>query len=55
LPADEREVFDLVWYQGLTQDKAATLLGISEATLKRRWLSARRRLHQVLKGQLPGT
>ena len=55
LPADERDVFDLVWYQGLTQDKAAALLGISEATLKRRWLSARRRLHQVLKGQLPGT
>jgi RNA polymerase sigma-70 factor (ECF subfamily) len=55
LPEDEREVFDLVWYQGLTQDKAAALLGISEATLKRRWLSARRRLHQVLKGQFPDT
>jgi RNA polymerase sigma-70 factor (ECF subfamily) len=55
LPAEERDVFDLVWYQGLTQVRAAVLLGISEPTLKRRWWSARRRLHQALKGQLPGT
>jgi RNA polymerase sigma-70 factor (ECF subfamily) len=55
LPAEEREVFDLVWYQGLTQPRAAEMLGISEPTLKRRWWSARRRLHQQLKGQLPGT
>jgi RNA polymerase sigma-70 factor (ECF subfamily) len=54
LPAEERDVFDLVWYQGLTQPRAAVLLGISEPTLKRRWWSARRRLHQALKGQLPG-
>jgi RNA polymerase sigma-70 factor (ECF subfamily) len=54
LPAEEREVFDLVWYQGVTQAEAAALLGISEATLKRRWWSARRRLHEALKGQLPG-
>ena len=55
LPEQEREVFDLLWYQGLTQDEAAALLGISEATLKRRWLAARQRLHQMLKGGLPGT
>jgi RNA polymerase sigma-70 factor (ECF subfamily) len=54
LPAEERDVFDLVWYQGLTQARAATLLGVSEPTLKRRWWSARRRLHEALKGQLPG-
>jgi RNA polymerase sigma factor (sigma-70 family) len=54
LPEQEREVFDLLWYQELTQAEAAALLGISEATLKRRWLAARRRLHQVLKGHLPG-
>ena len=55
LPPEEREVFDLVWYQGVTQGKAAGLLGISEATLKRRWWSARRRLHEALQGELPGT
>jgi RNA polymerase sigma factor (sigma-70 family) len=54
LPAEEREVFDLVWYQGLSQPRAAALLGVSEATLKRRWWSARQRLHGALKGQLPG-
>jgi RNA polymerase sigma factor (sigma-70 family) len=55
LPEDEREVFDLLWYQGLTQPEAAALLTISEATLRRRWLAARRRLHQALKGDLPGS
>jgi RNA polymerase sigma-70 factor (ECF subfamily) len=55
LPEEEREVFDLLWYQELTQSEAAALLDISEATLKRRWLAARRRLHQALKGELPGT
>jgi RNA polymerase sigma-70 factor (ECF subfamily) len=36
LPEDEREVFDLVRIQGMTQTEAAGLLGISAATLKRR-------------------
>jgi RNA polymerase sigma-70 factor (ECF subfamily) len=53
LPAEEREVFDLVWYQGLSQPRAAALLDVSEATLKRRWWSARQRLHGALEGLLP--
>lgn len=48
LPDDERAVFDLVWYQGLTQPQAAQVLGISERTLKRRWLAARLALGHVL-------
>jgi DNA-directed RNA polymerase specialized sigma24 family protein len=44
----------LLWYQELTQGEAAALLGISAATIRRRWLAARRRLLQTLKGQLPG-
>lgn len=55
LPEEEREVFDLLWYQELGQAEAAVVLGISIATLKRRWLAARRRLHQALQGDLPGT
>src|SRR5437764_1134251 len=55
LPEEEREVFDLLWYQGLTQPNAAAVLGISEATLKRRWLAARQRLHKALKGSFPGS
>jgi len=53
LPADEREVFDLLWYQGLSQAEAASLLDISERTLQRRWLSARSKLSDVLGDALP--
>jgi RNA polymerase sigma-70 factor (ECF subfamily) len=53
LPEEEREAFDCLWYQGLTYREAATLLGISESTMKRRWVAARRRLHALLKGWLP--
>ena len=53
LPAEEREVLDLVWYGGLTQIEAAALLGISEPTVKRRWRAARLRLHEAMGGQRP--
>jgi RNA polymerase sigma-70 factor (ECF subfamily) len=36
LPEDEREVFDLVRIQGMTQTEAAQLLGVSTVTVKRR-------------------
>ncbi len=36
LPDDEREAFDLVRIQGLTQVEAARLLGVSTVTVKRR-------------------
>ena len=36
LPEEEREAFDLVRIQGLTQAEAAQVLGISAATVKRR-------------------
>ena len=50
LPDDERSAFDLIWYQGLTQADAAEILGISERTLKRRWLAARLSLGHALEG-----
>jgi len=53
LPEDEREVFDLVWYQGLSQAEAAELLQVSERTIKRRWQSARLKLHELLQGESP--
>jgi RNA polymerase sigma-70 factor (ECF subfamily) len=55
LPDEEREAFDLLYYQGLTQAEAARLLGVSERTIKRRWQSARLALHRALDGRLPGT
>jgi RNA polymerase sigma-70 factor (ECF subfamily) len=53
LPAEEREVFDLLWYQELSQAEAAALLDVSERTIKRRWQSARIMLHDALKGEIP--
>lgn len=49
LPEEQREVVNLLWYEGLPQPKAAKLLDISLATLKRRWQSARMNLHEILK------
>lgn len=48
LPEDEREVVTLVYYQGLTQEEAAKVLGLSVRTVKRRWFAARTRLYEEL-------
>lgn len=53
LPDEEREVFDLLWYQELSQAEAAGVLGVSERTVKRRWAAARLSLHKLLGGTLP--
>ncbi len=53
LPAGEREVFELLWYQGLTQEEAAELLACDRSTVKRRWRGARTSLHGALRGWLP--
>jgi len=50
LPDDERELFDLMWYQGLTHPEAAGLLAVPERTLRRRWRAARARLYATLRG-----
>jgi RNA polymerase sigma factor (sigma-70 family) len=54
LPEEERELFDLLWYQGLSQSEAAALVGISERSLQRRWQTARLHLHRALHGVAPG-
>jgi len=48
LPENEQEVFGLIWYGGLHQADAAKVLGISLATIKRRWQAARLHLHEAL-------
>lgn len=50
LPEESRELFDVLWYQGLTQAEAAGILGIPERTLQRRWQAARTLLHRRLRG-----
>jgi len=54
LPQEERDVFDLLWYQGLTQPEAAELLDVPLRTLKYRWRSARLRMTELLGGRMPG-
>jgi RNA polymerase sigma-70 factor (ECF subfamily) len=44
LPDEDREVFELIYYQGLSQPAAAEVLNVPERTLKRRWQAARLRL-----------
>ena len=46
LPPEARESFELIWYAGLTQIEAASLLGISRRTLIRRLNVARRHLSE---------
>jgi RNA polymerase sigma-70 factor (ECF subfamily) len=53
MPEEEREVFGLIWYGGLSQKDAASVLNTSLRTVKRRWLSARLRLARALYGERP--
>ncbi len=53
LPPEEREVFDCLYYQGFSQKETETYLGISEATVKRRWRSAKLNLARLLRGETP--
>jgi RNA polymerase sigma-70 factor (ECF subfamily) len=53
LEEEDRELFELLYYQGLTQADAATVLGVPLTTLKRHWRAARVRLMTRLGGELP--
>ena len=51
LPDEEREVVGLLYYESLTQEEVAQVLGVSLRTVKRRWQSARCRLHAALNSE----
>jgi RNA polymerase sigma-70 factor (ECF subfamily) len=53
LPEDEREAFDLVRVQGMTQEEAALVLGVSSVTVKRRLNSGLRLLTEQLADRRP--
>jgi RNA polymerase sigma-70 factor (ECF subfamily) len=55
LPNEEREVVDLLFYQGLTQADAAALLDVTVRTVQRRWHAALVKLHDALHGDFPGS
>jgi RNA polymerase sigma factor (sigma-70 family) len=48
LPDDERSLFDLLWYQGLTLDISSKILDLPERTLRRRWKNARIQVYREL-------
>ena len=54
LPEEEREVFDLVRIQGMTQTEVAGLLGVSVVTVKRRLNRGLRLLAEQLADLRPG-
>ena len=53
LPDEEQEVFGLLWYEGLSQEMAASVLGVSLRTVRRRWQSARLRISAALDNKPP--
>jgi RNA polymerase sigma-70 factor (ECF subfamily) len=55
LPPLEREVYDLIYYQGLKFTEAAAVLNVSARTVTRHWHAANLKLHDALGGVLPGS
>jgi RNA polymerase sigma-70 factor (ECF subfamily) len=53
LPDDEREVFQLTWYQALAQREIAKLIDVDERTVRRRWVSAKLMLARRMKENDP--
>ncbi|MBL8797821.1 MAG: sigma-70 family RNA polymerase sigma factor, partial [Planctomycetia bacterium] len=53
LPEEQREVVGLLFYQGLTQAEAASLLGVAVRTVQRRWNAALVQLHEAMQGHWP--
>ena len=53
LGEDERELFELLFYQGMNQIEAAALLELPVRTLQRRWQKARTNFMTRLGGDLP--
>jgi len=55
LPEEQREIFGLIFYQGMTQDEAAEVLDVGLRTVQRRWQATLLSLHRIRSGELPGT
>ena len=51
LPDVEREAFNLLWYEQITQEEAAEVLGVTTRTIRRRWQDARYRLCKARLGE----
>lgn len=49
LPQQERELFDLLLYWGMTESKVAALLGVSPHWIGFRWFEERLALHEAIR------
>ena len=41
MPGNSREVFQLIWYRGLSKNDVAKLIGVDLRTVQRHWRQAR--------------
>lgn len=55
LPSELREVFELTWYHGLTQQEISDILEVSSRTIRKRWRESCHLLYKRLQGQIPPT
>lgn len=53
LPEENKQLFDLLWFQGLSQDEAAKFLDIPLRTLARRWMTTRILIRTLINNQTP--
>jgi RNA polymerase sigma-70 factor (ECF subfamily) len=51
----EHEVFELIWYQGMTQQEVARIHCVCVRTVRKRWNAARLAIYDALDGRLPGS
>lgn len=50
LPEEQREIVDLIFYQGLNQAETAEVLSVSVRTVQRRWHAVLLKLNEFLEG-----
>jgi RNA polymerase sigma-70 factor (ECF subfamily) len=53
LPDEDRDLFGMVWYLGLTQDEIAEVLGCSPRTVRRRWDETKRAFTEAFRDEPP--
>lgn len=53
LPEDEREVMQLKWFCGLSEQKIAEVLGMSRSSVQRLWKAAKDRISEAMGRERP--
>lgn len=53
LPEEQRQLFEMVWYLGMSQDEIAAALECSTRTVRRRWEETKARFTETFRGRPP--